>query len=189
MRRAHVIGTGAYLPGEPIPNEEIERLVGPLVPEVAEGISMKRRFWIVDPATGEHRDSNSGMATRAARQALARAGLAPEQVDLMILATGTPDYPLPPTVNLVQDQLGLQRCATLEIRSGGAGVPQGMDIARMYLEQGTYTNALVIGSEVISPAMVPMFLGKHPDQIRMRDRLPLYMFGDGAGAVVLQARE
>ena len=85
--------------------------------------------------------------------------------------------------------LGLEKCATLEIRSGGAGWPQAVDIARRYLETGEYENALVIGSESISPVMAPVYLGKDPDRIRMRDRLPLYMFGDGAAAAVLQGRE
>ena len=188
-RRAHIVGTGGYLPGEPIPTEEIERLVGPLTPELLEGISIQRRYWMIDPATGAHRESNSGMAYKAVMQALDAAGLEPRQIQLMIQATGTPDYPLPPTVNLVQEKLGLEHCATLEIRSGGAGGVQALDIARYYLEHGIYDTAVVIGSEAISPAMAPVFLGKSPDSIRMRERLPLYMFGDGAGAMVLQARE
>jgi 3-oxoacyl-[acyl-carrier-protein] synthase-3 len=185
--RARILSTGGFLPGEPISTEEIERLVGPLPEDVLAGISIQRRYWLIDPATGEHRETNSGMAVKAARQALDRAGIAPEEVDLLVLATGTPDYPLPPTVNLVQDQLGLRRCATLEIRSGGAGGVQGLDIARMYLERGPYTTAVVIGSEAISPALFPLFHGKDPQSIRMRDRMPLYMFGDGAGAIVLRA--
>ena len=186
MKRARIVSTGAYLPGDPISNNEIERLVGPLTEDLLAGISIQRRYWLIDPSTGEHRESNSGMATKAAKQALDLAGIDPQQVDLLLLATGTPDYPLPPTVNLVMDELGLKRCATMEIRSGGAGSVQALDIARLYLEQGSYDTAVVIGSEVISPALAPMFLGRDPNSIRMRDRLPLYMFGDGAGAFVLQ---
>ena len=189
QRAVHIVRTGGYLPGTPISTEEIEQLVGPLTPELLEGISIKRRFWMIDPQTGAHRESNSGMATKAARKALDAAGLEPSRVELMILATGTPDYPLPQTVNLVQEQLGLEQCATLEIRSGGAGGVQGLDIARYYLENGIYDTAVVIGSEAISPAMAPVFLGKDVNSIRMRERLPLYMFGDGAGAMVLQARD
>jgi 3-oxoacyl-[acyl-carrier-protein] synthase III len=186
-RPVNVISTGGYLPGEPISNAEIERLVGPLTDEVMAGISIQRRFWLIDPETGEHRESNSDMAYKAVKQALDTAGIEPAEVDLLILATGTPDYPLPPTVNLVQDRLGLQRCATMEIRSGGAGAVQGLDVARMYLERGAYRTAVVVGSEAISPAIAPVFLGRSPDEIRMRDRLPLYMFGDGAGAFVIRA--
>jgi 3-oxoacyl-[acyl-carrier-protein] synthase III len=187
--RARIVGTGGYQPGEPISNEQIEALVGPLPPEVAEGISIEQRFWQIDPETGEHRENNSDMALKAAQLALDSAGIDADEVGLMILATGTPDYPLPAVVNMVQESLGLERCATLEIRSGGAGWVQGLDIARFYLEQGSYRTALVIGSESISPVLAPIFLGKTPDQVRVRDRLPVYMFGDGAGASVLQASE
>ncbi|CAN5629182.1 ketoacyl-ACP synthase III [soil metagenome] len=187
MQAVQIIGTGGYQPGEPISNDEIERLVGKLPDDVMEGISIQRRFWMIDPVTGAHRENNSDMAYKAAAAALDSAGVEAAEVDLMILATGTPDYHLPPVVNLVQDALGLERCATLELRSGGAGAVQGLDIARLYMEQGSYRTALVIGSEAISPVLAPVFLGKDPDSIRMRDRMPLYMFGDGAGAFLLRA--
>ncbi|MDT3395874.1 3-oxoacyl-[acyl-carrier-protein] synthase III C-terminal domain-containing protein [Streptomyces sp. B1866] len=189
MTAIHIVGTGGYQPGDPIPTSEIARLAGPLPQEVLEGLSIERRFWMIDPKTGEHRENNSDMAYKAAVRALEAAGAEPGDVDLMILATGTPDYPLPPLVNLVQDRLGLTRCSTLEIRSGGAGVVQALDIARMYLSAGTHRTALVIGSEAISPVLAPVFLGRDPQSIRMRDRMPLYMFGDGAGAMVLRASD
>ncbi|WP_031075826.1 3-oxoacyl-ACP synthase III family protein [Streptomyces sp. NRRL WC-3742] len=189
MTSIRIIGTGGYQPGDPIPTEEITRLVGPLPDEVLEGLSIERRFWMIDPKTGEHRENNSDMAYRAAVRALDAAGVEAAEVDLMVLATGTPDFPLPPVVNLVQEHLGLVSCATMELRSGGAGVVQGLDIARMYLEAGTYRTALVIGSEAISPVLAPVFLGQDPNRIRMRDRMPVYMFGDGAGAIVLRAEE
>jgi 3-oxoacyl-[acyl-carrier-protein] synthase-3 len=186
-RRAQIIGTGGYQPGEPISNEQIEELVGPLPPDVAEGIAIQQRFWQIDPETGEHRENNSDMALKAANLALESAGVDAADIELIVLATGTPDYPLPAVVNLVQERLGLERCATLELRSGGAGWVQGLDIARFYLEQGSYATALVIGSESISPVLAPVFLGRPVDKIRVRDRLPVYMFGDGAGAAVVQA--
>ncbi|MFH8366950.1 3-oxoacyl-ACP synthase III family protein [Streptomyces sp. NPDC018031] len=189
MTGIHIAGTGGYQPGDPIPTSEIARLAGPLPEEVLEGLSIERRFWMIDPATGEHRENNSDMAYKAAVRALDAAGMEAGDIDLMILATGTPDYPLPPLVNFVQERLGVERCATLEIRSGGAGVVQALDIARMYLAAGVYRTALVIGSEAISPVLAPVFLGKRPESIRMRDRMPLYMFGDGAGAMVLRATD
>lgn len=187
MPKAQIIGTGGYQPGEPISTETIAKLVGPLPDDVLEGLSIDQRYWMIDPKTGEHLDSNSGMAFKAAKSALDSAGLEADQVDLMILATATPDYTLPPTVNLVQEMLGLEKCATLEIRSAGAGGAQGLDLARMWIEQGRNRTALVIGSEAISPALAPVFLETEPEKIRMRDRMPLYMFGDGAGAMVVTA--
>lgn len=189
MKQVQVVSTGSYLPGEPITNEDMERLVGPLPEEILEGIQVKTRHWMIDPATGEHRINNSEMAVKATQQALELAGLEPGQVDLLVLSTASPEYLLPPEVTFVQEKLGLRRCATMEIRSGCAGAVEALDIARLYLERGLYQTAVVIGSEAISPLLVPVFLGKDPSSIRMRDRMNPYNFGDGAGAVVLQARD
>jgi 3-oxoacyl-[acyl-carrier-protein] synthase-3 len=189
VKKAQILSTGAYLPGDPISNEELERFVGPLPEDILEGIQVEQRHWMIDPATGEHRINNSEMATKAAEDALAKAGLAAEDVDLLVVSTASPDYLLPPLVTFVQEGLGLERCATLEIRSGCAGYVEALDVARLYLERGDYETAVVIGSEAISPLLVPVFLGKEPDQIRMRDRMNPYNFGDGAGALVLRASD
>jgi 3-oxoacyl-[acyl-carrier-protein] synthase-3 len=189
MNHVRLLATGSYLPGEPLTNERIERLAGPLPADVLAGIQVERRHWIVDPATGEHRESNSDLALKAAKQALALAGVEPREVDFIALSTASPDTLLPPVVTFVQDRLGIERCATLEVRSGCAGAVEALDVARLYLERGQYRTALVIGSETISPLLVPVFRGRSPDQIRMRDRLALYNFGDGAGALVLRATD
>jgi 3-oxoacyl-[acyl-carrier-protein] synthase III len=189
MKRVAIVGTGSYLPGEPLTNDDLERLVGPLPEDILEGIQVKRRHWMIDPATGEHMINNSAMALAATREALSAASVEPREVDLLILSTASPDYLLPPLVTFVQEALGLQRCATLELRSGCAGAVEALDIARLYVERGTYQTAVVIGSESISPLLAPVFLGKDPETIRMRDRMNPYNFGDGAGAVVLQASE
>ena len=127
------------------------------------------------------------MAGKAAMQALQLAGVEPSEVDLLVLSTASPDFHLPPTVTFVQDALGLKQCATVELRSGCAGAVEGLDIARMYLERGQYQTAVVIGSEAISPLIVPIFLGQDPKRVRMREKLGIYSFGDGAGAMVLKA--
>ena len=189
MRRAQIVGTGSYLPGEPIGNEQMEQIVGPLPEDILEGIQVRQRHWMIDPETGEHTINNTEMATNAARQALDAAGLPADAIDLLVVSTASPEYLLPPMATFVQEALGLERCATTEIRSGCAGFVEALDIARLYLESGAYSNAVVIGSEAISPLLVPVFLGKEPDQIRMRDRMNPYNFGDGAGAVVLRASD
>lgn len=186
MKPVRVVSTGSYLPGEPIANDEIERLGGSLPQDILEGIQVQTRHWMIDPATGEHRENNSDMAAKAAREALHRADIAPQEVDLIVTSTSSPEYLLPPLAPFVQEKLGLQRCATVEVRSGCAGAVEAMDVARMYLAEGSYHTALVIGSEAISPLLVPYFRGKEPESIRMRDRLAIYNFGDGAGAMVLQ---
>ncbi|GCE14923.1 3-oxoacyl-ACP synthase III family protein [Tengunoibacter tsumagoiensis] len=189
MKRAHIVSTGSYLPGQPLTNTDLEELVGPLSPDLLAQVQVERRHWLVNPTTGVHTETNSDMATKAAEQALTFASLSAHDVDLLVLSTSSPDFPLPPMVTLVQEKLGLKRCATIEVRSGCAGSVQALDIARLYLEQGKYHTAVVIGCEAISPILVPLFLHKDPETIRARDRLSVYSFGDGAAAFVLQASD
>jgi 3-oxoacyl-[acyl-carrier-protein] synthase III len=186
MNSVRVVSTGSYLPGEPLSNDDIAALVGHLPEDILEGIQVKRRHWMIDPKTGEHRTSNSEMATAAVREALDAAELEPAQVELIVSSTASPEYHLPPMVTLVQERLGIASCATMEIRSGCAGFVEALDVARMYLERGSYSTAVVVGSEAISPLLAPVYLGKDPESIRMRDRMNPYNFGDGAGAVVLR---
>jgi 3-oxoacyl-[acyl-carrier-protein] synthase-3 len=189
LRRVDVLSTGSYLPGDPISNADIEGLVGPLPPEILEGLQVDKRHWIIDPATGEHRESNTDLAYKAVAQALARAGVDPAEVDLIVTSTSSPEYLLPPMVTFLQERLGLRACTALEVRSGCAGFVEAMDVARLYLERGLKRTAVVVGSEVISPLIVPVYRGVDPKRIRMRDRMNPYNFGDGAGAVVLRASE
>src|SRR5437899_2176343 len=154
MKRARIVSTGSYLPGEPITNEDVEALVGPLPEDVLEGIQVKQRYWMIDPATGEHREGNSDMAYKASMQALELAGLEPGEVDLIVTSTGSPEYLLPNMAVFLQDKLGLEKCASIEIRSGCAGTVEALDVARLYLERGLYNTALVVGSEAISPLRV-----------------------------------
>jgi 3-oxoacyl-[acyl-carrier-protein] synthase III len=189
MRSVVLLATGAHLPGEPITNEQLERVAGPLPDEVLEGIQVKTRHWVADLHSGEQSETNSQMAATAGRQALARAEVEPQEVDLLVVSTASPEYHLPPSSTLVQEHLGLRKCAAIDIRSGCAGAVEALDVARLYLERGDFDTALVIGSETISPLTVPVFLGQDPDRVRMRDRLGIYNFGDGAGAMLVRAED
>ncbi|MGA2925169.1 MAG: 3-oxoacyl-ACP synthase III family protein [Solirubrobacteraceae bacterium] len=189
MKQVQMVATGSYLPGDPITNEELEQFAGGLPDDVLEGLQVKTRHWIADPLTGEQSETNSEMATKATRQALELAGIEPAEVDLLVMSTASPDYHLPATVTFVQEALGLERCAAIEFRSGCAGAVEALDLARMYLERGQYSTAVVIGSEAISPLMVSIWLHQDPKRVRMRDRLGIYSFGDGAGAMVLTAND
>jgi 3-oxoacyl-[acyl-carrier-protein] synthase-3 len=189
MPPVRVLATGSYLPGEPISNDELDRLTGGLPEDVLEGIQVKTRHWIADTATGAQSETNSGMACKAVKEALELAGLEAGELDLLVVSTASPEYHLPPTATFVQEKLGLERLATADIRSGCAGAVEAFDLARLYLERGAYKTAAVVGSEAISPLIVPVFLGQEPERVRMRDKLGIYSFGDGAGAMILQAEE
>ena len=189
MNPVQILSTGSYLPGDPIDNEQLARLIGPLPEEVLAGIEVEQRHWMIDPETGRHLEKNSEMATKAARAALVRGGVDAAEVDLIVVSTSSPEYPLPPMATFVQENLGLRACTSIEIRSGCAGAVEAFEVASMYLESGRHKTAVVIGSEAISPIIAPLYVGLGPDRMRMRDRIGAYNFGDGAGAILLRAGE
>ncbi|GAA4725784.1 3-oxoacyl-ACP synthase III family protein [Brevibacillus fulvus] len=189
MRYVNVLSCASYLPGEPITNEDLAELIGPLASDLLDDASMDRRHWLIDRWTGEIKETNSEMSAKAARRALEKADLAPEDVDLLVLSTCSPDYLLPASVTLVQELLGLRRAATVQVCSGCAGAIQAMDIANMYLSSGQYKTAVVIGTEVISPVLYNVYRERDKEAIRLRDAFSVYSFGDGSAALVLQADE
>jgi 3-oxoacyl-[acyl-carrier-protein] synthase-3 len=189
VKKVRIVSTGSYLPGDPIDNEMMERLAGPVPDDILEGLQVKTRHWSVDPETGEHLETNSEMAAKAARDALELAGMEAEEIELLVVSTSSPEYHLPPTSAFVQEKLGRETMASVDIRSGCAGAVEALDFARLHLERGDYRTALVIGSEAISPLSAHVFLAGGPAKVRMRDRLGIYSFGDGAGAMVLRAED
>ena len=114
------------------------------------------------------------MAAAAAREALERAGLSPEDVDLIVVSTGRPSTTYRPRASFVQEKLGLRSCAAVDIRSGCAGAVEALDFADFQVDQGDYETAVVIGTEAISPLIVPLFLEGGPDSVHLRDRLGIY---------------
>jgi 3-oxoacyl-[acyl-carrier-protein] synthase III len=187
VRNVRVLSTGSYLPGDPITNKDLDEVTGGVPDDILEGLQTKYRHWIADIATGEQSESNSDMATKAISEALDLAGIGPGEVDLLVVSTASPEYHLPPTATLIQEKLGLACVAATDIRSGCAGAVEALDLAKLYLERGDYETAVVVGSEAVSPLTVPVFLGKDPKKVRMRDKLAVYAFGDGAAAMVLRA--
>jgi 3-oxoacyl-[acyl-carrier-protein] synthase-3 len=122
-------------------------------------------------------EATANTAIEAARQALEVAGLNPAQLDLIIVATVTPDYIFPSVACLVQDALGASRAAAFDLSAGCSGFVYGLSVAAHILSAGAYQTALVIGAETLSRI------------IDWNDRNTCVLFGDGAGAVVLQAGE
>jgi 3-oxoacyl-[acyl-carrier-protein] synthase-3 len=125
----------------------------------------------------EDGETTSSMATLAARNALETAHLNPALIELIIVATVTPDYLFPATACLVQDMLGANRAAAFDLSAGCTGFIYGLNVAAVMVSSGNYRNALVIGAETLSSIT------------DWSDRSTCVLFGDGAGAVVLQAGE
>ncbi len=168
---ACIIGTGSYLPEKVLTNADLEKIVDTSNEWIVTrtGIS-ERRIAAPDMATSQ-------MGSIAAKRALEKAGLAAEDVDLLIVATITPDMQFPSTSCLVQRQIGAKRAICFDLGAACSGFVYGLEVAQRLLLSGPYKTALVIGAEKISSI------------IDWKDRNTCVLFGDGAGAAVLALRE
>ena len=166
-RHATIAGVGSRLPDRVVPNAEFERLVETSDEWIRErtGIA-ERRF----AAEGE---VTSDLAVEAMRRALDEAGVAPEQVDLIVCATLTPDTPIPATAVWVQRKLGIS-CPAFDVNAACAGFSYALSTATAFIESGAAETVVVIGAEILSRVM------------DFGDRSTCVLFGDGAGAVVLR---
>lgn len=170
-RRAHICGLGKAVPQRVLTNDDLAQMVD------------TSDEWIrTRTGIGERRIASDGETTfslslQAARQALDVAGLRPSQLDLIIVATVTPDYAFPATACLVQDGLGATRAAAFDLSAGCTGFVYGLSVAADLISAGAYESALVIGAETLSRIT------------DWNDRATCVLFGDGAGAVVLRANE
>ncbi len=168
---AHIVGWGQYVPERVLTNEDLSRMV-----ETSDEW-IRTRSGIRERRLAGEGETTASMAIQAARQALEVAGISPAQVELIIVATVTPDYLFPATACLVQDGLGADRAAAFDLSAGCSGFVYGLGIGAHLLEVGAYRTALVIGAETLSRIT------------DWTDRATCVLFGDGAGAVVLQAKE
>ena len=171
MKSAGIIGTGSYLPETIIPNEYFVKYL-----ETSDE-------WITS-RTGiqERRKASPGQATsdlgaEAARRAIADAGLTPLDIDMIIVATVTPDMLFPSTACLVQEKIGAYHAAAFDLSAACSGFIYGLSVANAYVATGMYQNVLVIGAEVLSAVLNP------------QDRRTVVLFGDGAGAAVVSQVE
>lgn len=168
---AQVTGWGKYLPGRIVTNDELAQLVD------TSDEWIRSRTGIAARRVADARETTASMATRAARHALAVAGLAPQKLDLIIVATATPDHILPATACLVQDALGASHAGAFDLSAGCSGFVYALCLAAQTIASGAYRSVLVIGAETLSRI------------VDWSDRDTCVLFGDGAGAVVLQAAE
>lgn len=185
MFNVEIVGTGSYLPGEPISNEQLAAVFGREVFWLCEMLGACHRHFAIDLDSLALRpgETNADMATKAAQRALLDAEVEPHSIDLIVMATSTPDYPFPATALFVQEQLGIPSCTVMELRAGCSGMAQAFVIATHLLASGTAHRALLIGSELNSPFIS---LADRTDRGFEKDFLvSLAMFGDGAGAIVL----
>lgn len=168
-KNAVITGWGSYAPARVMTNLELERIVDTSDEWISSRTGIRERHIAADGET------TSSMATRAARAALERAKLRPQDVQLIIVGTCSPDYLFPATACLVQSELGATHAGAFDVEAACTSFVTALGIARGMIMSGTVQNALVIGAETLS-----RFLN-------WKDRTTCVLFGDGAGAVVIEA--
>ena len=196
-----IVGTGSFLPGPPVPSDRVEAILGRLdnapqkVKSFVENLGQKMlgrggvetRHFAVDPETGDMTHNFSQMAEIAARNALEMAGMEPQQLDLLIISCPSYDQSTPPTSALLQERLGIQACAEIEVHSNCTGVGKSMQIAYDTLRTGRYKTALVAYSQLSSIYLRSCYFNQAKmDKVHAALR---WILADGAGAVVLRAND
>ena len=166
-RHAIVAGTGSVLPERVVPNEWFEELVDTSDEWIRQRTGIAKRHFAADG------QATSDLAAEATRRALESAGVAAEQVDLLICSTLTPDNPIPAAAVRVQANLGIS-CPAFDLNAACAGFSYGLSTATAFLESGSAETIVVIGAEILSRVL------------DFTDRTTSVLFGDGAGAVVLR---
>jgi 3-oxoacyl-[acyl-carrier-protein] synthase-3 len=167
MRRVGIIGVGKYLPKKVLSNRDLEKIVDTSDEWITTRTGIKERRLV------SSHEAASDLAINAAKEALKDARVKPQGLDLIIVATVTPDMQFPSTACFVQAALGAKDAVCFDISAACAGFVYAIIVAQQFIAQGTYKNALVVGTEVLSSIT------------DWQDRSTCVLFGDGAGAAVL----
>lgn len=169
MLRARITGTGSAVPDKVLTNHDLEKLVDTNDEWITTRTGIKQR------RIAAENEYTSTFATLAARRALEMAGVSPEELDLIILGTVTPDFPFPATSCIIQQELGANRAAAFDLSAACSGFIYGLNMAEAYIKSGMARKVLVMGAEVLTRI------------VDFTDRNTCILFGDGAGAVVVEA--
>ncbi len=169
MPFARIIGTGGYLPEQCVTNAMLAQRIDTSDEWIQTRTGIKQRHFAAD---NEH---SSDLALHASRAAIQAAGIEANQIDLIIVATSTPDYVFPSTACLLQHKLGVAGCPAFDVQAVCSGFVYALSLADALIRCGQSRNALVVGAEVFSRIL------------DWKDRTTCVLFGDGAGAVVLRA--
>ncbi|HEV2557256.1 MAG TPA: beta-ketoacyl-ACP synthase III [Microvirga sp.] len=169
--RSVVRGVGSYLPEKLVTNHDLEARVATSHEWIVQRTGIEQRHIAADHET------TSYLGIKAARAALDDAGMTPEEIDLVVVATSTPDYTFPSTATIVQEGLGIHGGAAFDVQAVCTGFVYAVSVADKFITSGSHKRALVIGAETFSRIL------------DWEDRTTCVLFGDGAGAIVLEAAE
>jgi len=169
-RTCSITGVGSYLPAKILTNAHLEKMVDTSDEWITTRTGIKSR------RQAARDEFTSDMAAHAAQRAMKKAGVTADQIDLIIVATITPDMPFPATACIVQQKIGARRAAAFDLEAACSGFIYGLEVGQQFIMSRTYDTVLVIGAEKLSSI------------VDWKDRNTCVLFGDGAGAAVLQSR-
>lgn len=168
--KAKIIGLGAYLPEKVLSNQDLERMVDTSDEWITSRTGMKERR-----IAGEN-EFTSDMGYEAAKRALDDSGLKGEEIDLILVATLTPDYVFPSTACLIQEKIGAVNAAAMDVQAACTGYIYALSTAKAYVESGMYKSVLIIAAEKLSSI------------VNYKDRNTCVLFGDGASACIVSSK-
>ncbi|MBK1719466.1 beta-ketoacyl-ACP synthase III [Thiocystis violacea] len=171
MKFSRILGTGGHLPARVVTNADLESIVDTTAAWISERTGIEKRHLVSEGETC------CDLAEAASRKALEAAGIQASELDLIVVATTTPDQVFPSTACLLQQRLDVHGCPAFDLQAVCTGFVYAMDVADKYIRAGVAKHALVVGSETISRIL------------DWNDRTTCVLFGDGAGAVVLGAAD
>lgn len=172
MIYSRIIGTGSYLPAKTLTNYDLEKIVETSHDWIVSRSGIEERHFAAEGETA------SDLALHASRKAIEAAGISADEIDLIVVATTSPDMPFPSTACILQDKLGIKNGgAAFDIQAVCGGFVFALNTADLYIRGGQARTALVVGAEVLS------------HMLDWKDRATCVLFGDGAGAVILRASE
>ena len=169
MVYARITGTGSFLPEKILTNADLEKIVDTTDEWITERTGIKKRHIAADNET------TCDLAEQASRNAISAAGIKAEKIDLIVVATTTPDRIFPSTACLLQERLGIRGCAAFDIQAVCTGFTYALGVAEKFIRSESHKCALVVGAETLSRI------------VNWDDRGTCVLFGDGAGAVIIQA--
>ena len=170
-RYGNIVGWGKYVPSRVITNADLEKTLDTSDEWIVTRTGIRERRIV------EQGETTSSMSVAAAKEALQKAGISPRELDLIIVASSSPDYLTPPVSSHVQHELGANKAAAFTLVTGCTGFIYALSTAQQFIASGTYDTVLVIGAELLSRF------------VDWTDRSTCVLFGDGAGAVVMNATQ
>lgn len=172
MKRAAITAIGGYVPDYILTNEELSKMVETSDEWITQRVGIKERRIL-----REKGKATSDLAVNAVNQLLEKSNTKPEEIELLICATITPDYPFPATANIICDKAGLKNAFSFDISAACSGFVYGLEIARNFIESGRYKKIILVGADMMSAIT------------DYTDRTTCPLFGDGAGAVLIEPSE